>query len=253
MYASELDAFQGSWFLESSVNDGVVHNIIQGLYATTYASSRFALPKDRVLETLGVGVANAPRQFTKRDWETAVSYSLEILQNKDASCSFLVSWLFFYFHLIFPHSLLFRSCPVCCTNATKRLIESVVRVKPRDIVSLEIAREIMSLFDRNPIMSDLPLLSVTCSSQDLALDIMALLSCFRGLPVEIYPHEGLPKHLPVLSAIRPLAGRRFGPDFLSQLIQSASYDGFAGWKPLCQFSLILSSLRSHRFELTSHR
>ena len=120
----------------------------------------------------------------------------------------------------------------CCANATKRLIESVAQVKPGDIASLEIAREIRSLFDKNPNMSDLPVLSVTCSSQDLAFDIMAILSCFRGLPVDIYPHEGLPKHLPVLSANRPLA---FGPDFLSQLIQSASYGGFAAWEPLCQF------------------
>ncbi len=86
---------------------------------------------------------------------------------------------------------------LCCADATKRLIESVVQVKPGEIASLEIAGEIMSQFDQNPIMSDLPLLSVTCSSQDLAFDIMAILSCFRGLPVEIYPHEGLPKHLPV--------------------------------------------------------
>ena len=50
MFSSDLDAFQCSWCLESSVNDGVVHNFIQGLYATTYVSSRFALSKDRVVE-----------------------------------------------------------------------------------------------------------------------------------------------------------------------------------------------------------
>ncbi len=107
---------------------------------------------------------------------------------------------------------------LCCVNATKRLIESVVQVDSGKIVSLELAREIMYLFDQNPIMSDLPLLSITCSNHELAFDILAMLSCFRGLPVEIFPHEKLPKHLPVLSAIRPLAGRRFGPDFLSQLV-----------------------------------
>ena len=80
MFSSDLDAFQCSWCLESSVNDGVVHNFIQGLYTTTYVSSRFALSKDRVVEILGVGVANAVRHFTKREWETAVSDSLEILQ-----------------------------------------------------------------------------------------------------------------------------------------------------------------------------
>ncbi len=90
MFSSDLDAFQTSWCLESSINDGVIHNFIQGLYATTYISGRFALPKERVVEILGVGVSNAMRHFTKREWETAVSYSLEILQYKDALCSFLV-------------------------------------------------------------------------------------------------------------------------------------------------------------------
>ncbi len=142
---------------------------------------------------------------------------------------------------------------LCCANATKRLIESVVQISPGEIASLEIAREIMFLLDQNPVMSDLLLLSVTCTSHYLAFDIMAILSSFRGLPVEIFPHEGLPKHLPVTSAIRPLAGRQFGPDFLGQLVSSASYDGFAGWEPICQFSLIVSSLRSRRFELASHR
>ena len=125
---------------------------------------------------------------------------------------------------------------LCCANATKRFIESVVQVNPGDIVSLELAREIMELSDQNPIMADLPLLSVTCFNQDLAFDIMTILSCFRGLPVDIFPHEGLPSHLPVLSAIRPLAGRQFGPDFLSQLVLSASYDGYISWEPLCQFT-----------------
>ena len=142
---------------------------------------------------------------------------------------------------------------LCCANATKRLIESVIQVNPGGVASLEIAREIMFLFDQNTDMSDLPLLSATCSSQYLAFDILAILSCFRAIPVEIFPTEGLPKHLPVHSAIRPLAGRRFGPEFLTQLVSPVSYDGFAGWEPICQFSLILSFLKSHRFELASHR
>ncbi len=112
MYCSDLDAFQCSWCLETSMNDEVFHNFIKGLSATTYVSSRFALPKDRVVEIVGVGVANASRHFTKREWETAVSNSPEILQYEDASCSFLVSWLFPYFHLIYLHSFLFRSCSV---------------------------------------------------------------------------------------------------------------------------------------------
>ncbi len=127
---------------------------------------------------------------------------------------------------------------LCCVNATKRLFETVVQVSPGDIVILEIAREIMELFDQNPIMADLPLLAITCSNQDLAFDIMTILSCFRGLSVDIFPHAGLPNHLPALSAIRPLAGRQFGPDFLSQVVSSASYDGYINWEPLYQFSSI---------------
>ncbi len=122
---------------------------------------------------------------------------------------------------------------LCCASATKRLIESVVQVNPGDIVSLELAREIMEFFDQNPIMADLPLFPVSRSNQDLAFYIVTILSCFRGFPVEIFPHEGLPSYLPVLSAIRPLAGRQFGPDFLSQLVLSASYDGYITWEPLC--------------------
>ena len=49
MFASDLEEFQSSWCLESSINDNVIHNFIQGLYATTYVSGRFALPKDRIV------------------------------------------------------------------------------------------------------------------------------------------------------------------------------------------------------------
>ncbi len=55
-------------------------------------------------------------------------------------------------------------------------------------------------------MADLPLLSVTCSNPDFFCDVMAILSFFRVLPVELFPSENLPKHLPVLTGITPLAG-----------------------------------------------
>ena len=110
----------------------------------------------------------------------------------------------------------------------------------------------MGLFDQNPIMADLPLLSITCSNQDVAFDIKTILSCFRGLSVDIFPHEGLPNHLPAFSAIRPLAGRQLGPEFLSQMVSSASYDSYISWEPLYQFASILSSFKCYRFELSSH-
>ena len=99
MFSSDVKEFHSSWCPESSINDNVIHNFIQGLYATTYVSGRFALPKDRIAEVLGIGVENTARQFSKREWETAVSYILETLQYKDALCSFLVSFLFCFPYL----------------------------------------------------------------------------------------------------------------------------------------------------------
>ncbi len=66
MFASDLEESQGSWCLGSSINDKMVHNFVQVLYATTYVSNRSALPKDRILEVLGVGVANAARHFFRK-------------------------------------------------------------------------------------------------------------------------------------------------------------------------------------------
>ncbi len=42
-----------------------------------------------------------------------------------------------------------------------------------------------------------------------------------GLELEIFPIENLPKHLPVLTGIRPGVGIRLSPDSLSQLVLSA--------------------------------
>ena len=136
-------------------------------------------------------------------------------------------------------------------NATKRLIESVVQISPGQAIGPELAREIMAFFDVNPLMADLPLLSIICSSPDFSFDVMAILSSFRGLPVEIFPGEKLPNHLPVLTRIRPLASIKLGLDSLSKLLSSASYDGFAGWEPVSQFVSIVSSLRSHHLDLSS--
>ena len=138
---------------------------------------------------------------------------------------------------------------LCCVNATKRLIESVVQITPGQSIGLELAREIICPYDESPLIADLPLLSVTCSNQDFSFYVMAILSSFRGVPVELFPSENQPKHLPVLTGFRPLAGVRLGPDSLSQLVLSASYDRFAGWEPVSQFTSIISSLRSHQFEL----
>ncbi len=82
MLSSDSDVFQCSWHLEKSVNDELIHNFIQGLYAMTYVSRRFALPKDRVVDFVGVGVSNAVPNFNKREWETAALYNPEILQYK---------------------------------------------------------------------------------------------------------------------------------------------------------------------------
>ncbi len=63
---------------------------------------------------------------------------------------------------------------LCCGNATKRLIESVPQVSPGSSASLELSREIMSLFDQNPLMSDVPLLSGTCSNQEWSISLVSV-------------------------------------------------------------------------------
>ncbi len=88
---SDLYQFQLQWCLESSINNNVLHNFCQGLYATTYISSRFAIPKTRVIEVVGMGLTEASEIFTLPQWETAFSFSLEIIRYKNARCAFLVS------------------------------------------------------------------------------------------------------------------------------------------------------------------
>ena len=51
---SDLYRFQLQWCFESSINNNLLHNFCQGLYATTYISSRFAIPKTRVVEVIGL-------------------------------------------------------------------------------------------------------------------------------------------------------------------------------------------------------
>ncbi len=105
---SDLYQFQLQWCLESSINNNVLHNFCQGLYATTYISSRFAIPKTRVIEVIGLGLTEASEIFTLPQWETAFSFALEVIRYKNSRCSFLVSSSFrifvayiIMFHLLF--------------------------------------------------------------------------------------------------------------------------------------------------------
>ena len=88
---SDIAKFQIHWSLGSSINNDVLHNFSQGLYAVTYLSSRFVLPKSRVIEIVGLGLTKAAQSFTMIQWETAFSYSLEVIRYKNSECSFLVS------------------------------------------------------------------------------------------------------------------------------------------------------------------
>ncbi len=93
---SDLHRFQIQWSLESSINNDVLHNFTQRLYAVTYLSSRFVLPKSRVVEIVGLGLTRAVQSFTMVQWETAFSYGLEVIRYRNAVCSFLVSHLYLF-------------------------------------------------------------------------------------------------------------------------------------------------------------
>ncbi len=88
---SDLSRFQLQWCLESAINNDVIHNLSQGLYSVTYISSKFALPKSRVVEMVGLGLAQAAKEFTLSQWETASSFCLEVIRHSNAQCAFLVS------------------------------------------------------------------------------------------------------------------------------------------------------------------
>ncbi len=88
---SDLYQFQLQWCLESSINNNVLHNFCQGLYATTYFSFRFAIPKTRINEVIGLGLTEASEIFTLPQWETAFSFALEVFRYKNSRWSFLVS------------------------------------------------------------------------------------------------------------------------------------------------------------------
>ena len=74
---TDLSRFQLQWCLESAINNDVVHNFSQGLYSVTCLSSKFALPKSRVVEVVGLGLTQAAQEFTLPQWETASSVCLE--------------------------------------------------------------------------------------------------------------------------------------------------------------------------------
>ncbi len=101
---SDLVKFPIQWSLESSINNDVIHNFTQGLYAVTYLSSKFVLPKSRVVEIVGLGLTEAAKHFTMGQWETAFSYSLEVIRYKNATCSFLVCLFCLFFSKRSPSS-----------------------------------------------------------------------------------------------------------------------------------------------------
>ena len=110
---SDLAKFQLQWCLESSIKNDVVHNFSQGLYSVTYLSSKFAVPKSRVVEVIGLGLTDAAREFTLPQWETASALCLEVIRYSNARCSFLVSFARsclsfpFVFNVSFPFTGMF--------------------------------------------------------------------------------------------------------------------------------------------------
>ena len=96
---SDLSRFQIQWCLESAINNDVVHNFSQGLYSVTYISSKFALPKSRVVEVVGLGLTQAAKDFTLPQWETVSSFCFEVISYSNAQCAFLVRHFLFCFEM----------------------------------------------------------------------------------------------------------------------------------------------------------
>ncbi len=88
---TDLSRFRLQWCLESAINNDVIYNFSPGIYSVTYLSSKFALPKSRVVEVVGLGLTQAAKEFTLAQWETASSFCLEVVRYSNAKCSFLVS------------------------------------------------------------------------------------------------------------------------------------------------------------------
>ena len=182
---SDLSRFQLQWCLESAINNDVIHNFSQGLYSVTYISSKFALPKSRVVEMVGLGLTQAANEFTLSQWQTASSFCLEVIRYSNAQCAFLVSD---FGSPSFPQcpsiSTYFQVCSrLNCLSGVKVLIEGVVKVETGQSVALTIAVFLANLMSGHRYMSSLPLLALTCSTNELSADLLILLSSFGVIPI----------------------------------------------------------------------
>ena len=93
----DLSRFQLQWCPESAINNDVIHIFSQGLYSMTYLSSKFALPKSRVVKVVCLGLTQAAKDFTLSQWATASSFFLEVARYSNAKYSFLVSYFVGFF------------------------------------------------------------------------------------------------------------------------------------------------------------
>ena len=131
------------------------------------------------------------------------------------------------------------------------LIEGVVKVETGQSVALTIAVFLANLMSGHRYMPNLPLLALTCSTNELSADLLVLLSSFGVIPVTFVALTRLPHHSKDPQGLCPIAGQKFGPPFFDVLLSDLSAKSFGSWDPLSYLRLILDSLRGVEFECAS--
>ncbi len=117
------------------------------------------------------------------------------------------------------------------------LIEGVVKVETGQPVALTIAVFLANLMSGHHYMSKLPLLALTCSTNELSADLLILLSSFGMAPVTFVALTRLPHHNRDPQGLCPIAGQKFGPPFFDVLLSDLSAKSFGSWDPLSYLRL----------------
>ena len=138
------------------------------------------------------------------------------------------------------------------SGGMKVLMEGVVQVPSGQSMCLTIAVYLANLISRHKYMSILPILALTCSTTELSVDLLVILSSFGVVPTTFVSLTRLPQNEQDPLGIWPIAGQRFGPPFFDSLLSDLSSKHLGSWDPLSCLRLILDSLRGVSFENSSH-
>ncbi len=127
----------------------------------------------------------------------------------------------------------------------------MVKVEVNQSVALAIAVFLANLVTNHRYMSKLPLLALTCSTNELSADFLIILSGFGVVPVTFVALSQLPHHSREPQGLCPIAGQKFGPPFFDVLLSNLSAKSFGSWDPLSNIRLIVDSLKGVEFECAS--